>query len=87
MMTQDEMNNEGARRNLPLKDGEVPLDVVALLEERAAKGIRTIGPGMIAGMMKGLIDRPNVTFRTETPARRLVGDDQGRVVGVVAEHG
>jgi succinate dehydrogenase/fumarate reductase flavoprotein subunit len=83
-LTQDEMAVEGSRRNLPLQDGEVPQDVVALITERTAKGIRCLGAALISGLLRGALNA-GVTFRTSTPADRLVLQN-GQVVGVVAHH-
>ncbi len=82
-LTQDEMAAEGSRRNLPLKDGEVPQDVAALIAERSEKGIRCLGAALISGLLRGALDA-GVEFRTSTAARQLIQQD-GRVVGVVAE--
>jgi succinate dehydrogenase/fumarate reductase flavoprotein subunit len=84
-LTQDEMAAEGARRNMPLNEqGEVPVDVVALIAEREAAGIRTLGAALVSGILRGALDL-GVKFSTGTPARQLVIED-GEVVGVVAEH-
>jgi 3-oxosteroid 1-dehydrogenase len=82
-LTQDEMAAEGSRRNLPLQDGEVPQDVVALITERTEKRIRCLGAALISGLLKGALDA-GVEFRTSTAAQELVQQD-GRVVGVIAE--
>jgi 3-oxosteroid 1-dehydrogenase len=83
-LTQDEMAAEGARRNMPLDEqGEVPVDVVALLTEREAAGIRTLGPALVSGILRGVLDL-GVKLTTGTPAKELVIED-GEVVGVVAE--
>jgi succinate dehydrogenase/fumarate reductase flavoprotein subunit len=84
-LTNDEMADEGSRRNLPLKDGEVPPDIVSLIAERAANGVRTVGPALLAGLVRGALDA-GVSFRLSTPAQRLVTED-GVVVGVVALSG
>jgi 3-oxosteroid 1-dehydrogenase len=82
-LTQDEMAAEGSRRNLPLKDGEVPQDVVALITERTENGIRCLGSALISGLLKGALDA-GVEFRTSTAVQRLVQQD-GRIVGIVAD--
>jgi succinate dehydrogenase/fumarate reductase flavoprotein subunit len=58
---------------------------LAILGEREAADIRVLGPGLVAALFKGLLDR-GVETLTETPARELVTDAAGAVVGVVA-HG
>ncbi|HEY6758575.1 MAG TPA: FAD-dependent oxidoreductase [Baekduia sp.] len=84
-LTQDEMAAEGARRNLPVgAEGAVPVDIMALLGEREANGIRTLGPALVSGLVRGALDA-GVSLQTGTPATELVVDD-GAVVGVVAEH-
>lgn len=57
---------------------------LSILGERAAADIRVLGPGLVAMLFKGLLDR-GVPTLTETPARELVTDEAGAVVGVVAE--
>ena len=84
-LTQDEMAAEGARRNLPLDEaGSVPVDVVSLIAEREAAGIRTLGAALVSGLLRGALDH-DVTIETATAANRLVVED-GEVVGVVATH-
>src|ERR1700742_3534770 len=78
------MAAEGARRNLPVgAEGAVPVDIMALLGERVANGIRTLGPALVSGLVRGALDA-GVSLQTGTPATELVVDD-GAVVGVVAE--
>jgi 3-oxosteroid 1-dehydrogenase len=58
-----------------------------LLEElrrREEEDIRPKGAALVARLFKGLLDR-HVETMLETPARKLVCDDDGRVVGLVAE--
>lgn len=59
-----------------------------LLEElrrREAEDIRPKGAALIARLFKGLLERGAETM-LETPARHIVVDDTGDVVGVVVEH-
>jgi succinate dehydrogenase/fumarate reductase flavoprotein subunit len=84
-LTQDEMNEAGTMRNLTVDEaGKVAGEIEGLLAERSEKGIRTLGPAMIARLVKGALDH-GVSLRTDTPVRRLVTDGEGAVVGVVAE--
>ena len=54
------------------------------LAKRRREGWRAKGGGLIAPLLKGLVDR-GVEVRTSTPATELVTDDDGAVVGVIAE--
>jgi 3-oxosteroid 1-dehydrogenase len=54
--------------------------------ERARSGAAVIGGAFISMLLKGCLDR-GATVLTTTPARELVLDDDGRVVGVRAESG
>ena len=49
-----------------LQGGELPPD---LAEKRERDDIRVLGPGLVAGLFKGLIDR-GVEVRTNTPVDR-----------------
>ncbi len=84
-LTQDEMNEAGTMRNLTVDEaGKATAEIESLLTERSERGIRTLGPAMIARLVKGALD-VGVTLRTEAPVRRLVIDSDGAVVGVIAE--
>ncbi|MFF0818146.1 FAD-dependent oxidoreductase [Rhodococcus sp. NPDC003318] len=54
------------------------------LARRQREGYRAKGGGLIAPLLKALLDR-GVEVRPSTPARRLVTDDDGAVIGVVIE--
>jgi 3-oxosteroid 1-dehydrogenase len=59
-----------------------------LLEElrrREAQDIRPKGAALVARLFKGLLER-GVETLLETPARELVTDDHGDVIGLVVEH-
>ncbi|CAB4929227.1 unannotated protein [freshwater metagenome] len=81
-LTQDEMAAEGARRNLPISHGDVPTDIMALLAEREANNIRTIGPAFMSGLIRGALDA-GVALTNNTAADQLVVEN-GEVVGVIA---
>ena len=53
------------------------------LAKRQREGWRAKGGGLIAPLLKGLVDR-GVEVRTATPATELITDDEGAVVGVIA---
>jgi 3-oxosteroid 1-dehydrogenase len=53
------------------------------LAKRQRESWRAKGGGLIAPLLKGLVDR-GVEVRTSTPATELVTDDEGAVVGVIA---
>src|SRR5690606_37179157 len=58
--------------------------VTANLDELAARdraGVRVKGAALVGSLLKGLLDR-NVDVRVSTPARELVVDTDGTVVGV-----
>jgi succinate dehydrogenase/fumarate reductase flavoprotein subunit len=55
------------------------------LERREEQDIRPKGAALIARLFKGLLER-GVEALLETPARELVANDAGEVVGVLAEH-
>ncbi len=55
------------------------------LERREEQDIRPKGAALIARLFKGLLER-GVETLLQTPARELVTDDAGDVIGVVAEH-
>jgi succinate dehydrogenase/fumarate reductase flavoprotein subunit len=59
-------------------------ELLAELERREAQDIRPKGAALIARLFKGLLER-GVETLLETPARELVGNDTGDVIGVVAE--
>jgi succinate dehydrogenase/fumarate reductase flavoprotein subunit len=60
---------------------EVPADA---LDERRRRDVRGQGQALIGGLLKAVLDR-NIPIHFETRGRHLVRDD-GRIVGVVAEH-
>lgn len=55
------------------------------LRRREAEDVRPKGAALIARLFKGLLER-GVEVRLETPARSLVIDDSGAVIGVRAAH-
>jgi succinate dehydrogenase/fumarate reductase flavoprotein subunit len=55
------------------------------LRRREEQDIRPKGAALVARLFKGLLDR-GVETLVEAPARHLVMDDDGKVIGVVAEH-
>ncbi len=57
----------------------------AELRRREEQDIRPKGAALVARLLKGLLER-GVEVELETPARELVTDDAGDVIGVVAEH-
>ena len=59
----------------------VPVELAA---ERDAAGIRVLGPGLIAALFRGVLDR-GIELRLGTAARSLIFDDQHRVIGVEVE--
>ena len=61
-----------------------PVDL-GVIAEREATDVRVLGPGLVAALFKGLLER-GVDCWTSARARDLVVVD-GAVVGVVAEHG
>jgi succinate dehydrogenase/fumarate reductase flavoprotein subunit len=63
--------------------GELP--DAGLIAKRTAEDVRTMGGAMVAALFKGLLDR-GVEVRTHTPARALVMDNEGAVIGVRAQH-
>lgn len=60
-------------------------EMVAEIKRREEQDIRPKGAALIARLFKGLLER-GVETLLETPARELVGDGHGEVIGVVAEH-
>lgn len=60
-------------------------ELEAELARREAEDIRPKGAALIAMLFKGLLER-GVEALLETPAREIVVDDGGEVVGIVAEH-
>ena len=62
--------------------GEMPdADLIA---KRTAEDVRTMGGALVAALFKGLLDR-GVEVMTESPARELVVDGDGAVIGVRAD--
>jgi len=58
--------------------------LVEELRRREEEDVRPKGAALIARLFKGLLER-GVEARLETPVHRLVIDDRGEVIGVVAE--
>lgn len=56
----------------------------ATVAERMEKNIVTMGRSLIAAMFKGVLDRGIETL-TETPGKELVLNDEGDVIGLIAE--
>ena len=56
------------------------------LRRREEEDIRPKGAALVARLFKGLLER-GVEAMLETPARKLVTNDDGDVIGVVAQHG
>lgn len=87
-LTQDELASAGSApdpRNTYVGDGtDAPVDLMALMEERANAGLRTLGVGMVGALLRGALDH-DVVISLGTPARELVREGED-VVGVVAEH-
>jgi len=54
-----------------------------LVAERIMNDVRTLGAGLVTGLVKGCLDA-GVRFETETPVKRLLKEG-GKVTGVVAE--
>lgn len=69
--------------NGALRDGRPVEEVIAA---RARSGAAVIGGALVSMLLKGCLDR-GASVLTETPARELVADDDGRIVGVRAESG
>ncbi len=59
-------------------------ELVEELRRREREDVRPKGAALIARLFKGLLER-GVEARLETPVRRLVTDEGGEVIGVVAE--
>ncbi len=64
-----------------LRDGRPVEEVIAA---RARSGAAVIGGAFVSMLLKGCLDR-GASVLTETPARELVADDHGRIIGVRAE--
>jgi 3-oxosteroid 1-dehydrogenase len=62
--------------------GELPDE--ALIAKRVEEDVRTMGGALVAALFKGLLDR-GVEVLAESPARELVVDRDGAVIGVRAE--
>ena len=56
----------------------------AVLGERMEKNIVTMGRSLVAGMIKGCLDK-GVEFMVETAGNELVLDEEGKVIGLVAK--
>lgn len=61
--------------------GNIDFTVVA---QRMENNIVTMGRSLIASLLKGALDR-GIEIRINTPGKELVIDDNGNVIGVVAE--
>jgi succinate dehydrogenase/fumarate reductase flavoprotein subunit len=87
-LTQDELAGAGSApdpRNVYMgADGGATVDLQQLMSDRAAAGVRTLGEGMIGGLLQGVIER-EIPVNTDSPVRRLVRDG-ATVVGVIVEH-
>ena len=64
-----------------LRDGRPVEEVIAA---RARSGAAVIGGAFVSMLLKGCLDR-GASVLTETSARELVADDDGRIIGVRAE--
>jgi succinate dehydrogenase/fumarate reductase flavoprotein subunit len=60
-------------------------ELEAELRQREEQDIRPKGAALIARLFKGLLER-GVDTKLETPVRALLTNDDGDVIGVVAEH-
>ena len=60
-------------------------EMLRLSEERERNGVRTLGGGLVAALLRGALDRA-VEVRADSPVRRLVLDE-GAVVGVITGEG
>ena len=58
----------------------------ALLGKRIEQGLRSFGPGLMGFFVKAAMVDRKIPAHTETPARELICDDDGAVIGVRAEH-
>ncbi len=76
----------GAATTLSEDFAEKTPELVAELARREAEDIRPKGAALIAMLFKGLLERAVETL-IETPARELVLDDNGSVIGIVVDHG
>jgi 3-oxosteroid 1-dehydrogenase len=59
-------------------------ELLAELKRREEQDIRPKGAALVARLFKGLLER-GVETRLETPARELVTDEQGDVIGIVVD--
>jgi len=82
-LTLDEMATDPARSG-GAGAGGFDDELLALSEERVAKGIRTCGEALAGRLLRGCLDY-GVTVRTGARVRRLVISDEQAVLGAVAE--
>lgn len=82
---------EKIRRNpifppLTLAEGGADKNTIdySLMAERLEKNITTMGRALIAALVKGLLDR-KVEILLETPGKKLIQNNDGEVIGVIAE--
>ncbi len=82
-LTLDEMATDPARSG-GAGAGGFDDELLALSEDRIAKGIRTCGEALAGRLLRGCLDY-GVTIRTDAPVRRLILSDEHAVLGVVTE--
>ncbi|WP_062349933.1 FAD-binding protein [Bacillus kwashiorkori] len=71
---------------LTLAEGGADKDSIdyAVMAERMEKNITTMGRALIAALFKGLLDR-GVETLVNTPGKKLIQNDAGEIIGVIAE--
>jgi succinate dehydrogenase/fumarate reductase flavoprotein subunit len=86
-LTQDELASAGSApdpRNAYLgEEGDASVDLMTIMTERQEAGITSLGPAMVGGLLRGVLDR-DITISLEAAATSLVHDDGG-VTGVLAD--
>ncbi len=83
-LTEDEVATFGHNPDPRGHSQEGGIDFAALSAARADAGVATMGQALVAGLLKGVLDRDAINVTTGAPVRRLV-TESGAVVGVVAE--
>lgn len=84
-LTQSEMVEAGTLRGLTVNDeGNVLSKLKYKMAERAEQGVSTKGVALAGALFKGALDH-GVRVRTSAPVVELVLDDDGGVLGVVAD--